>query len=86
MCRKIIFHIVNETKLAVHDASRGTVRAETGTKWIPKCYVYMAPDDVLETEGTTLFYYYLIPCCEERSVNVHSDIFAHYCIIKSFLQ
>jgi len=62
----------------VHDAIRGTVRVETRTKGIPKCFVYLAPDDGLETEGTKLFYYYLIPCCEESSVNVHSYNCAYY--------
>jgi hypothetical protein len=48
-----MLHIVKETKLAVHDASRGTVRAETGTKGIPKCY--MAPDDIWRLKETRCF-------------------------------
>jgi hypothetical protein len=41
-------------------------------KEMPKCCVCMAPDEGLETEGTKLVYYYLIPCYEERLVNVQS--------------
>ena len=43
----------------------------------------LAPDDGLETEGTKLPYYYLIPCCAENSVNVHTYTCACYCDVKS---
>jgi len=43
----------------------------------------MAPDDGFETEGTKLhYYYYLISCCAESSVNVHSYTSAYYCNLK----